>query len=328
MEPKTVGMLSSYSGLNQADWLWKQSPHCFGRWGNIQVWATDSQPDYLLLYQFDFYRVLQSRSQPRAQSLLEWCNRFLPYPSKAAEPSLPKQFSHVPKDRTLFLLREPPLPEVWSQNLSNYDYAQRFCGYVSGPDDDAPIPDYMPAIWYVNLPFQYLRDAPPPEKVRACSWVTSGIQRTANHRKRIAFMKVLENSDIGVDLYGRDLPTWAQSLGTLSNKWSGLAPYYYTLALENYADNSWYVSEKLWDALLSWCLPIYYGGSAADRLLPPGSFLRLASLDDQGIQQIRETIATPDAWHQAKAAISEARQVILHKLNLLNWLDEKIKDRG
>ena len=30
--------------------------------------------------------------------------------------------------------------------------------------------------------------------------------------------------------------------------------------------------------------------------------------------------ATPDAWYAAKDAIAEARQIILHKLNLLNWL--------
>lgn len=29
---------------------------------------------------------------------------------------------------------------------------------------------------------------------------------------------------------------------------------------------------------------------------------------------------TPDAWYEAKDAIAEARQIILHELNLLNWL--------
>jgi hypothetical protein len=93
-----------------------------------------------------------------------------------------------------------------------------------------------------------------------------------------------------------------------------MAPYFYNLAIENYADNEWYASEKLWDPLLAWCLPIYYGGSAADRLLPAGSFLRLPSLDQAGIDYIREVTATPDAWLAAQDAIAEARQVILHEL--------------
>jgi Glycosyltransferase family 10 (fucosyltransferase) C-term len=111
----------------------------------------------------------------------------------------------------------------------------------------------------------------------------------------------------------------------MKNKWHSMAPYSYNLAIENYADNSWYVSEKLWDALLAWCLPIYYGGSAADKLLPPGSFLRLPSLDEKGVAYIQDVIATPDIWHERKAAISEARQIILHKLNLLNWLSEFVE---
>jgi hypothetical protein len=38
--------------------------------------------------------------------------------------------------------------------------------------------------------------------------------------------------------------------------------------------------------------------------------------------------ATPDAWHAAKPAIAEARQIILHKLNLMNWLSEFVDLRS
>jgi len=54
--------------------------------------------------------------------------------------------------------------------------------------------------------------------------------------------------------------------------------------------NDLYVTEKLWDALLAWCLPIYYGGKAAYWLLPDGSFLRLPSLDAKRIAYIKEVI--------------------------------------
>ncbi len=84
------------------------------------------------------------------------------------------------------------------------------------------------------------------------------------------------------------------------------------------------MSEKLWDALLAWCLPIYYDRPAADKLLPPGSFLKLPSLDEKGITYIQAVIATPDMWYTAKDAIAEARQIILHKLNLLEWLSNYV----
>jgi hypothetical protein len=326
MDLKLVGMESSYNGLSQSDWLWKQTPYPFGRWGEIQMIARHHKPDYLLLYELNFRTCLYSPSMTLKQRIKtnNWKNYFAS-PQTTAEDKLLDRLRHVPKDNIFFLMREPPLPEVVGKQKNNYVLAQKYCGYVSGPSDFAPIPDYMPAIWYVNVPFEVLKNGVPPEKVGQCSWITSGISRTENHRKRLQFLKDLKETDLLIDIYGRGLPDWAWSNGTLENKWSGMAPYYYNLAIENYADNDLYVSEKLWDSLLSWCLPIYYGGPAADKLLPPGSFLRLPSLDEKGIAYIKDVIASPDAWHEAKEAISEARQIILNKLNLLNWLDERIK---
>lgn len=313
MSRKIVGMVSSYPGLqNQRDWLWKQTPHPFGVWGNIEMLASASQPDFLLLYQFDFHK------QPKPTP---WWKSWRKKKSETTQPDVSASLAGVPKERIIYLLREPPLEEVIPINQANYQSASQYCGYVSGPDRFAPQPDYMPAIWYLGNSFRELDEMPPPEKVKSRSWITSGIARTANHRKRLGFLKLLRENDLTFDLYGRGLPDWSKG-GPVSNKWHAMAPYYYNLAIENYAENEWYASEKLWDALLAWCLPIYYGGSAADKLLPPGSFLRLPSLDEKGIAYIREVTASPDAWHEAKEAIAEARQIILHKLNLLEWLSD------
>lgn len=315
MTRKIVGMLTGYSGINQCDWLWQQTPHPFGVWGNIQMLAKEPKPDFLLLYQFDFPEPNQKRS---------WKERLRRQRSPL-EVDIPSQLRGVSKERIIYLLREPPLDEVVARNKANYKAASQYCGFVSGPDDFAPTPAYMPAIWYHGNSFRELDEMEPPQKVKTCTWITSGISRTANHRQRLQFLQQLQASRVSFDLYGRNLPAWASSFGTLGNKWYGMAPYYYNLAIENYAQNSWYVSEKLWDSLLAWCLPIYYGGSAADQLLPPGSFLRLPSLDEKGIAYIQEVTATPDAWYAAKDAIAEARQIILHKLNLLNWLSEFVE---
>lgn len=314
MNKKTVGMLTSYAGITQSDWLWQQTPHPFGNWGNIQMLAKAQHPDYLLMYQFDFPQT------PPPQTL--W-RRLRPQTPQIN--NVESLLRNVPKERIIYLLREPPLDEVVNRNKDNYRQAQHYCGYISGPDDFAPTPDYMPAIWYHSNSFRDLNEMPPPDKFLPCSWITSGISRTVNHRQRLDFLQAVQDSNIKVDFYGRNLPSWVNTSGELSNKWYGMAPYYYNLSIENYASNDWYVSEKLWDALLAWCLPIYYGGVAADKLLPSGSFLRLPSLDEKGIAYIQEVTATPDAWYTAKDKIAEARQVILHKLNLLNWLSEFVE---
>lgn len=319
----TVGMISSYAGLNPCpvDWLWQQSPYAFGQWGTMQLLANAEQPNFLLLYQFDFPRpeAPQPWTTQLRQQVTQGLRRQQPSPPP---PDLETLCRGVPKDRRIYLLREPPLEEVVDYNRFNYTNAQEYCGYVSGPDDFAPTPNYMPAIWYLNNSFRDLAELPPPPKTRTCSWITSGINRTANHRQRLRFLELLQNQAVDFDLYGRGLPQWAKAQGQLGNKWYAMAPYYYNLSIENYADNDWYVSEKLWDALLCWCLPIYYGGPAADKLLPPESFVRLPSLDEKGLAYIQELTATPDAWYERQAAIAEARQIILHKLNLVNWLAE------
>lgn len=314
MGRSVIGMLSAYQEIKQSDWLWQQTPEPFGTWGNIQILKNAPQPDFLLLYQFDFYRKVSS---PKP-----WFNPLQKHQVQTEKIVLNAELKGVPPERTIYLMREPPLAETLDRIQLNYQEAQNYCGYISGPDDFAPTPDYMPAIWYHANSFQELDQMPIPAKVRACSWITSGISRTEKHRQRLAFLQQLQNKDLSIDFYGRNLPPTVQSKGELQNKWYAMAPYYYNLAIENFADNQWYVSEKLWDSLLAWCLPIYYGGSAADRLLPPGSFLRLPSLDEKGIASIQEIIASPDAWYAAKDAIAEARQIILHKLNLLNWLSE------
>lgn len=317
MKKQIIGMISSYPSLNpsNADWLWNQTPEPFGKWGNIEMLSRHSKPDFLLLYNFNFHPY-----QPKLSPLDRlWKKR------QNTPPDMTSLLRGVSQEKTIFLLREPPLKEIVNKNIIDYQEAGKYCNYISGPDDFAPHPNYMPAIWYVGNSFRELDEMSAPEKVKNCCWITSGISRSANHRHRLQFLQLLQNSGYDFDLYGRDLPKWAKTAGTLNNKWYGLAPYYYNLSIENYADNDWYVSEKLWDALLCWCLPIYYGGNAADKLLPPGSFLRLPSLDHQGLEYIKEVTATPDLWYNAKEAIAEARQIILHKLNLLAWLNDYVK---
>jgi hypothetical protein len=312
---KTIGMLSSYKNLGSRDWLWKQTPNHFGMWKNIQMLATAEKPDFLLLYQYDF---------PLPQKPISFWDKFK-LRSENITAKVPDILHKVPQEKIIFLLREPPLEEVIKRNQLNYQVASQYCGYISGPDKFAPIPEYMPAIWYLRSSFEELNTGKVPEKQKICSWITSGISRTENHRKRLAFLRLLQENNLEFDLYGRDLPDWSNSLGMVENKSNAIAPYYYNLAIENYAENDLYVSEKLWDSLLGWCLPIYYGGEAADKLLPKGSFLRLPSLDEKGLAYIQDVTSSLDAWYEAKEKIAEARQIILHELNLLQWLSNFVE---
>jgi hypothetical protein len=172
MGRKIIGMISSYSGLTQSDWLWQQTPQPFGIWNNIQMLKNSSNPDFLLMYQYDFYQQI-SRSP-------SWLARFQPSRSTPQISLTATELRNVHKDQIIYLMREPPLPEILPKNQMNYEVAKKYCGYISGPDDFAPTPGYMPAIWYHDNSFRELNEMPAPEKTNACSWITSGIHRTAN----------------------------------------------------------------------------------------------------------------------------------------------------
>ena len=99
MSEKIVGMLTSYRGLNQSDWLWKQTPHSFGRWGNIIMDANHPQPDFLLMYQFDF-----PRKTKQGLSWREYIKHL--YKPQKTEPDIREKLRGVSKEKTIYSLRE------------------------------------------------------------------------------------------------------------------------------------------------------------------------------------------------------------------------------
>ena len=82
--------------------------------------------------------------------------------------------------------------------------------------------------------------------------------------------------------------------------------------------------EKLWDALVCWSLPIYYGSAAADRLIPPDAFVRLPDLGEAGMDVLRRTLGQPQLWEQRLPAITEARQRTLGDLRLIEWVKREL----
>jgi hypothetical protein len=145
MTIKTVGMISSYKGLEtRADWLWQQTPHQFGTWGNIQMQALAAKPDFLLMYQFDF---------PKPQRRQSWLDSLRKRHQKPAV-NVNSLLRDVNKERIIYLLREPPLDEVVERTNYNYQEAQKYCGYISGPDDFAPTPDLCPLFGITQIHFQ------------------------------------------------------------------------------------------------------------------------------------------------------------------------------
>jgi len=246
-----------------------------------------------------------------------------------------KQLGRDPAHITC-LVYEPPcaFSDAW------FTMARECCHAVYAPDPRATHPIRLPATWSFHDRIQSLRDEPPIEHSNRpilAALITSGKVLWPGHAERLAFVEKLRKANVNISLFGRGLPTKLNPLGPVASKATILRAAMFTIAIENDDSNNLYVTEKLWDPLICWSLPLYHGPSAANHLLElnenqhenakseqPQPFLRIPSLDDAGIDFIRDTIAQPQLHARHLPAIAEARAKALTTLRLTEWIRRTI----
>jgi hypothetical protein len=220
---------------------------------------------------------------------------------------------NCPPENVWAIIDEPPneLQRHWHRGFDAYariftqDFTLNGSRYVLS----------HPALpWLVDRDYDFLIDCPVPEKTKPLSWVTSNRNDTGGHRLRIRFLDALRQ-EIDFDLYGRGFEP-------LQDKWDGIAPYRYSIAVENF-HTPYYWSEKIVDCYLAWAMPIYSGSSRIEQYFPKESMVRIDIRDPQAIEQVRETINS-DRWERNLDAIAEARQLILNRYQLFPFLAQQI----
>jgi len=174
----------------------------------------------------------------------------------------------------------------------------------------------QPALaWHIEKDYDFLTGCSIPEKTGSLSWVTSNKSTFRGHRARMRFLQALQNQ-VAFDLYGT-------GFRFIKDKWDALAPYRYSLAIENFS-NAYYWSEKLADCFLAWSMPIYYGCTRITDYFPAESMLVIDIHDHHYVDQIREAIQS-EAWERNLEAIACARQLVLDKYQLFPFITQKIR---
>lgn len=146
-------------------------------------------------------------------------------------------------------------------------------------------------------------------KTRDLSVFCSSQVLTPSHRMRLRFVEVLkEELGTGLDWFGNGVnPT--------PDKWTGIAPYRYTIVLENSSVYNLF-TEKIMDAYLGLAFPIYWGAPNLGNYFPEESFVPINIRDLRGsLQQIRE-IVTSDLAETRQAALLEAKRRTLDDHNV------------
>jgi len=235
--------------------------------------------------------------------------------------------NHVPEpvsvrcspDNVWVLMQEPYIRGVFDWMVEGHrQYAHVFTHH---PGIKAVGDKYIrcqPAVpWHVDKSYDELKGLALPDKQKSISWITSNLTAFPGHLVRMAFLEFLRSRDFPIDLYGK-------GINFIEDKWDGLAPYRYSLAIENSSGTD-YWTEKLADCFLSWTVPIYYGCTNLEEYFPAGSFIRIdINQPEAALETIAATIASDD-WEARIPALAKARELVLDRYQFFPQMQEIIE---
>lgn len=158
--------------------------------------------------------------------------------------------------------------------------------------------------WHVGRTYDQLKAGTTPGKTRDLSWITSSLALSAGHRRRLAFLARLQSAGVQFDLFGRGFQP-------VADKWDGLAPYRYSLAVENHSTPH-YWTEKVIDCFLAGTMPIYFGAQNISDYFPAESFVWLDIDDPDSPRRVQEIIRS-DRAEKNRDALAEARRRVLEE---------------
>lgn len=221
-----------------------------------------------------------------------------------------------PPEHIWCLTQEPPVPEYewFRKGFKQFHrvYSQDVRSGMKHVIASAPANP-----WWVGKSYSELKAQAVPEKPHTLSWVMSSKASRSGHLARLAFLEQAKNRLL-FDLWGRGFKPF-------DDKWDAIAPYQYSIALEN-ESAPYYWTEKLSDVLLGWGLPIYYGAPNISAFLPSEAIIQIdIDQPEEAIQIIEEAIAT-NQWQKRLDAIAHARELILDKWQLFPYVKSLIDD--
>lgn len=230
--------------------------------------------------------------------------------------------TRIPPARRVLFIGEPRAIKTYQP-----DYLNQF-GFVVGP---IPLPGFagIHLRRHGSLPWHYgkarplawadlLRDKP---KDRCVSVFCSDKTLTRQQEQRIRFVENLKRT------FGSLVDHFGHGFNRLEEKADGLDPYRYTVVLENNLEDGFW-TEKLGDAYLGHCFPIYSGGT-----IPPDDFDPRARLEID-VSRLDESLARISAllrsnrFEGAEDLIREQRRRVMVEHNLFAVADRLIARAG
>lgn len=137
------------------------------------------------------------------------------------------------------------------------------------------------------------------------------------HKLRFNFTKKLQE-EIEITRCG-----WGYK--PIDKKFEAMDEFEFHVCIENHvAPNVW--TEKIADAFLAYCVPIYYGCPNIYEYFPEDSIILIDLNDFEGsIEKIKTIISTPGEYERRLNAVKEARKLLIEKYNLLEMINKIVE---
>lgn len=234
----------------------------------------------------------------------------------------------IDKNKCVFLGAHPESMSAY-RNMDNYTCLAKYdCKNTFGFGE-----------WWLKYDYDYLMSLKPPNKTKKLCAIVSNAESHEYHKARKAWLRRFtdllmdeKKSKEDFNLYGRIIPDTENTkyfyhgpLGSsdsrgaassggndhMSGKEEILIEHKYIVEFDAVGDN--YFSERVFDDMLLWCLPIYWGGRGLHKYLPKHSFANF-NIDGSGLDVAM--LSNTNFYEENLDCLSKARQILLNELQL------------
>lgn len=234
-------------------------------------------------------------------------------------PGRKKETTVCPRENTVFIAHEPPTLKTYRS-----DFLHQFATVITSDaniDHPNPVLQQSGLPWHVgrrqkehvNIGFtkdyDELKAMTSINKTKMISIVSSSKTMTDGHRQRVDFALRLKSH------FGKKIDLFGRGLNEIEDKWDALADYRYHVAIENSEVNH-YWTEKISDAFLAGCHPIYHGCPNIAEYFSRDSFTMININEPEKAIATIESCIEQDLYTSSRQWVWESREKVLDQYNL------------
>ncbi len=258
---------------------------------------------------------------------IEECDYWLVYDNLSTKESV-----RCPIENTILITGEPATVRCYNKGFINQFktlittqkglkhpnkiYMQPSLPWLVGVEYDKNLKEFKNDVYWKYEDFRdkdFYKD-----KTQLISLISSNKGFTKGHQQRVKFIKVLK------EVLGDQLDLYGNGYLPIPDKLDSLKNYKYAIVIEN-SELPNYWTEKLADAMICECIPIYHGCTNVDQYFGNKGMVRInINNPTVAVEKILKTINS-NMFYEEKQEILVNKSKILNNYNLFNVISAMVR---